>query len=105
MILIPPEDLPKHFLLMGDTGTGKSALIRQILGQLHESGQTAIVYDPAREYVERFYHPERGDVILNPLDARSPYWNPGEELAHEAEARTIAESAKRCSRSRGRRSF
>src|SRR5436305_1485184 len=33
-----------------------------------------------------------GDIILNPLDARSPYWSPGEELTNEAEARTIAES-------------
>ena len=30
------------------------------------------MYDPAREYVERFYNPERGDIMLNPLDARSP---------------------------------
>jgi DNA helicase HerA-like ATPase len=57
MILIPSEDLPKHVLLMGDTGTGKSALIRQILWQLQENQETAIVYDPAREYVERFYNP------------------------------------------------
>lgn len=92
MLFIPPEDEAKHFLLMGDTGSGKSALIRQMLWQLTEARQTAIVYDPAREYVERFYNPERGDIILNPLDARSPYWSPGEELQHEAEARTIAES-------------
>ena len=31
-------------------------------------------------------------VILNPLDARSSYWSPGEELQHEAEAWIIAES-------------
>jgi len=92
MLFIPPEDEPKHFLLMGDTGSGKSALIRQILWQLASYGQTAIVYDPAREYIERFYNPERGDIILNPLGARSPYWSPGEELTNEAEARTIAES-------------
>jgi type IV secretory pathway TraG/TraD family ATPase VirD4 len=77
---------------MGDTGSGKSALIRQMLIQLTQDRQTVIVYDPAREYVERFYSPERGDIILNPLDARSPYWNPGDELEHEAESRTIAES-------------
>ena len=92
MIAIPEWDEPKHFLLMGDTGSGKSALMRQILWQLTIQQQTAIVYDPAREYVERFFNPERGDIILNPLDARSPYWNPGDELDHEAEARTIAES-------------
>ena len=92
MIAIPQWDEAKHFLLMGDTGSGKSALMRQILWQLTIQQQTAIVYDPAREYIERFFNPERGDIILNPLDARSPYWNPGDELDHEAEARTIAES-------------
>jgi hypothetical protein len=92
MVLIPEGDESKHFLIMGDTGSGKSALIRQMLMQLTQDRQTVIVYDPAREYVERFYSPERGDIILNPLDARSPYWNPGDELQHEAEARTIAES-------------
>ena len=98
MIVIPEWDEPKHFLLMGDTGSGKSALMRQILWQLTRQQETAIVYDPAREYVERFYNPERGDIILNPLDARAPYWNPGDELDHDAEARTIAESVFRIRR-------
>lgn len=93
MLLIPEEDVAKHFLLMGDTGSGKSALIRQMLEQLDRYGDTAIVYDPAQEYVKRFYRAGRGDVILNPLDERSPYWPVGEEIEHEAEARTIAESA------------
>jgi type IV secretory pathway TraG/TraD family ATPase VirD4 len=31
-------------------------------------------------------------VILNPIDARSPYWSPGDELRHEAEALTLATS-------------
>jgi type IV secretory pathway TraG/TraD family ATPase VirD4 len=92
MVLIPECEEAKHFLIMGDTGSGKSALIRQMLMQLTRDQQTVIVYDPAREYAERFYSPERGDIILNPLDARAPYWNPGDELQHEAEARTIAES-------------
>lgn len=86
MVLIPEADEAKHFLIMGDTGSGKSALIRQILMQLTRDRQTAIVYDPAREYVERFYSAERGDIILNPLDARSPYWNPGEELGYYSNA-------------------
>jgi len=50
------------------------------------------VYDPALEYTPQFYTPERGDVILNPIDARSPYWSPGDELRHEAEALTLATS-------------
>ena len=40
----------------------------------------------------QFYTPERGDVILNPLDARSPYWSPGDEWRHEAETLTLATS-------------
>lgn len=81
-----------HLLIMGDSGTGKSALIRQLLAQLEDRGDTAIVYDPALEYTPQFYTPERGDVILNPLDARAPYWSPGDELRHDAEALTLATS-------------
>jgi type IV secretory pathway TraG/TraD family ATPase VirD4 len=89
---IPRAIGSSHLLIMGDSGTGKSALIRQLLGELENRGDTAIVYDPALEYTPQFYAPERGDVILNPLDARAPYWSPGEELRHEAEALTLATS-------------
>ena len=70
-----------HLLLMGDTGTGKSALIRQLLEQIAARGDTAIVYDPALEFAPQFYNPARGDVILNPLDARSPFWSPATKCA------------------------
>jgi hypothetical protein len=78
--LIPEKLLASHILLMGDTGSGKSNAIRQILRQVEERGETAIVYDPAGEFVQEFYKPERGDVILNPLDARCPFWNLQAEL-------------------------
>jgi len=81
-----------HILIMGDTGTGKSTLIRRTLIQIEERDETAIVYDPALEYTSEFYRPERGDAILNPLDQRMPYWSPGEELLHPAEALTLATS-------------
>ena len=35
---------------------------------------------------------DRGDIILNPLDDRCPYWGPAEELRRKAEARAIAAS-------------
>ncbi|MGH9773285.1 MAG: type IV secretion system DNA-binding domain-containing protein, partial [Candidatus Acidiferrales bacterium] len=82
----------EHFLFAGDTGTGKSSLIRQLLIQVRDRKETAIVYDPAREYLPQFFDPERGDVILNPLDARMPYWSPADELLHHAEADTLAKS-------------
>ena len=81
-----------HILLMGDTGTGKSTLIRQLLQQIQERDDAAIVYDPAREFLGQFYDPTRGDVILNPLDSRCPFWSPGDEVRHDAEALTLATS-------------
>ncbi len=91
-VAIPRAIESSHTLIMGDSGTGKSALVRQLLCQLEARGDTAIVYDPALEYTPQFYTPERGDVILNPLDARSPSWSPGDELRHDAEALTLATS-------------
>lgn len=71
---------------MGDTGTGKSSLIRQLLEQVDRRNEAAVVYDPALEFTPQFFKPERGDQILNPLDARMPYWSPGDEIQHRAEA-------------------
>ncbi len=88
----PEEREAMHFLIVGDSGTGKSAAIRQMLSQIADRGEMAIVYDPALEYVPQFYRESRGDVILNPLDARCPFWTPGDEVPHEAEALTVAAS-------------
>ena len=59
--------------IIGDTGAGKSAMLFQVLRQVRGRGDSAIVYDPAREFVKRFYDPSRGDDILNPLDKRCSY--------------------------------
>jgi hypothetical protein len=78
---IPKRLESSHILLLGDTGSGKSSAIRQLLRQVQERGESAIVYDPAMDFVGEFYNPERGDLILNPLDARCPYWNMGDEIS------------------------
>ena len=57
---------------MGDTGSGKSSAIRQLLRQIENRGESAIVYDPAMDFLGEFYNPKRGDLILNPLDERCP---------------------------------
>ena len=91
-VRVPQARESSHFLIMGDTGAGKSALIREMLLQIQDRGETAIVYDPEREYTPQFFDPTRGDVILNPLDARAPYWTPGDEARNEPEALTLAAS-------------
>ncbi len=92
LMRIPRTAEGQHIELMGDTGAGKTRLIMQLLLQIQERNHSAIVYDPACEFVQRFYDGKRGDIILNPLDARCPYWGPAEELRRRAEAKAIAAS-------------
>jgi hypothetical protein len=87
---VPRRLESSHILLMGDTGSGKSSAIRQILRQVEERGESAIVYDPAMDFVSEFYSPARGDLILNPIDARCPYWGLGDEIEREETATAIA---------------
>src|SRR5580704_2236130 len=92
LMRIPLRKEAQHFQIMGDTGVGKTQLIMQILRQIRERGDSAIIYDPACEYVQRFYDADRGDIVLNPLDERCPYWGPAQEMASNAEADAIAAS-------------
>lgn len=92
VLRIPRANEAQHFEIIGDTGSGKTTLIMRMLQQIQQRGESAIVYDPACEFVQRFYDPSRGDVILNPLDRRCPYWGPAEELRRKAEAKAIAAS-------------
>ncbi|MEO6817463.1 MAG: type IV secretion system DNA-binding domain-containing protein [Edaphobacter sp.] len=92
MMRIPARKESQHFQIMGDTGVGKTQLIMQILRQIRERGDSAIVYDPACEYIQRFFDKDRGDIVLNPLDKRCPYWGPAQEMASNAEADAIAAS-------------
>ena len=87
---IPKRLEASHILMMGDTGSGKSNAIRQLLRQVRKRGESAIVYDPAMDFVSEFYSPARGDLILNPLDQRCPYWSLGEEIDRDETATTIA---------------
>jgi type IV secretory pathway TraG/TraD family ATPase VirD4 len=92
MLRIPLLAEDQHFEIIGDTGSGKTTIIMQMLRQIQARGHSAILYDPACEFIERFYDKSRGDIVLNPLDRRCPYWGPSEELVRRAEARTIAAS-------------
>ena len=92
MIRIPERAEAQHIQIIGDTGAGKTTIMLQILRQIKHRGDSAIVYDPAREFVKRFYDPKNGDVILNPLDKRCPYWGPAEELRRRSEAKALAVS-------------
>ncbi len=92
MMKVPAQKEAQHFQFMGDTGVGKTQLIAQVLRQIRDRNELAIVYDPAGEYIKRFFDKERGDIVLNPLDERCPSWGPANELESNAEADAIAAS-------------
>src|SRR5712692_2523979 len=74
--IIPEAREAEHFLVTGSPGAGKSTLMRHMLTQIADRGQSAILIDPDCEFVQEFYDEARGDVVLNPLDARCPFWSP-----------------------------
>jgi Type IV secretion-system coupling protein DNA-binding domain len=90
-VRVARHDETSHFAFVGDSGTGKSSLIRQLLSQIRERGHSAVIYDPAHEFTPQFYDPD-SDVILNPTDRRMPFWSPSEEVQHPAEAMALANS-------------
>lgn len=65
----------RHFLITGSTGSGKTNLINTLLPQIREAKHPAIIVDQTGEMIERYYDPKRGDIIFNPLDARSHSWD------------------------------
>jgi type IV secretory pathway TraG/TraD family ATPase VirD4 len=68
-------DETKHFKMIGTTGTGKSTAIRELLAGALDRGDRAVIADPDGSYLQHFYDPNRGDVILNPFNARAARWN------------------------------
>src|SRR5262249_14745342 len=81
-------------IMLGDPGTGKSQTIHHFLLQIAKRRPTeaAVIYDPACEYVMRHYDRRRGDIILNPLDRRSPYWSPSTEVRGPTDKKLVSES-------------
>ena len=64
-----------HTMLVGTTGTGKSTAMKDLLLQIRQRGQHAVVFDLTGTFVESFYEPGH-DIILNPFDVRCPAWSP-----------------------------
>lgn len=85
-------DEVKHFSVFGTTGTGKSVAIREMLMGAQARGDRAFIADPDGGFLARFYNPARGDVILNPFDARTAAWDMMAEVPSDFAADQLAES-------------
>ena len=68
-----------HTLIAGAQGTGKSQQFFALMKQVRARGKRAIVYDPSGEFTQAFFRPGK-DILMNPLDARSPNWNIWNEI-------------------------
>jgi hypothetical protein len=88
-IRIKREDEAQHIQICGVQGSGKTTLQRMFLYQVEQRREHAIVLDPAKEFIEEFHDGTRGDIILNPLDERCPYWALEREADTEADATGI----------------
>lgn len=80
----------RHFAFLGTTGSGKTTALRQMLDGIERRGEAALVYDTSGEFIAHYYNPARGDIILNPFDARCAFWTPFDEISHPADADRIA---------------
>jgi type IV secretory pathway TraG/TraD family ATPase VirD4 len=91
-VALPEADEAKHFKLIGTTGTGKSTAIHELLRGALARGDRAVIADPDGGYLQRFYDPRRGDVILNPFDERSARWDLFGEIDDDYDVEQLARS-------------
>jgi type IV conjugative transfer system coupling protein TraD len=81
----------QHILFTGTTGTGKSVALTELMDQVRSQPQKAIIYDSDGSCIARYYRAGK-DLILNPLDQRSPLWNIWQECQDQADFEAFAES-------------
>ena len=86
-----PRAETEHTMIAGVSGSGKTVLLKNLIKQIKEKGDKAIIYDYTGTFVESFYD-EKKDIIINPFDRRSKTWNLMKEVSQEAEFDTIAEA-------------
>ena len=80
-----------HILITGTTGAGKTTCMHELLPQIKEKGQAAIIVDYTGAMCERYYDERRGDVIIGE-DERSHSWDFWGEIEDEHNMAIITNS-------------
>ncbi len=78
-----------HLLFHGTVGSGKSTAIKELLDQIRQRGDRAIIYDKGCNFLEEFYIPNH-DVLLNPMDTRGESWHLWNECRDSADYDNLA---------------
>ena len=101
-IPLPRSVEQQHILVAGAPGSGKSVALKGIIKTIRDrNNDGAVIHDPSGEFTALFYDQSRGDLIINPLDARCAPWSlwtdlrPGEEAALAAAIIPAAEGDNR----------
>lgn len=72
-IPMPSDAEPRHLLVNGATGTGKSVLLRELAYTALLRGDRMVIVDPNGDMLSKFGRDK--DVILNPYDKRTQGWS------------------------------
>src|SRR5947208_13123026 len=88
----PQKEEAEGLLILGDTGTGKSQMLHQLMRRIlaRDPSEAIVCFDPVGEFTEKLYNPKT-DIIWNPLDGRSQYWQPSNEFSTSAQSANTAE--------------
>ncbi len=87
-----------NILILGNSGQGKSYLLKLILCNLLESGKRVLCLDPEHEYVELaiklgcFVDLMSGQYLINPLEPKS--WDDGGDAGDEDAPQTFRQKTK-----------
>lgn len=81
----------QHIMITGGTGAGKTNCLHQVLKQLREQGNQAVIVDTTGVFVDRYFDPKK-DVLFNPFDSRSSPWTPWAECENACDYASLAES-------------
>jgi len=81
----------KGTLITGANGSGKTNYLHEILPQIRKRKQSAMVIDLEGGMVARYYRPGY-DIIINPFDNRTHYWDFQKEVIEKEDLEAIAHS-------------
>ena len=88
---LPRDFETSHFLVLGTTGSGKSVLLNQILAQINDRNEKAIIYDVKGEFLSKHGKPDNKDnLVFYPFDTRSLRWSVFNEIRHKPDFDMIA---------------
>ncbi len=90
-IKLPKNWLTRHLLLVGQSGSGKTTALVQLLDQLKAKGDRVVIIDKGCILLPRYFS-EKKDILINPFDSRSESWHPWADAKTEADFAALATS-------------